>query len=139
LTNGVSADDAAGMTDRPQWIGQSLRFGLVAPLVFGVDWGVLHGLGLLGIDPHVGRLVSLPCSVLVGFLLNRSFTFRADGRPSLAEFRRYLVAAALGMAVNYAGFVVALRLGLAQPAAIGAGMLAAAAVTFLRFRAIFGR
>jgi putative flippase GtrA len=125
------------MDARPSWISQSLRFGLVAPIVFGVDWGVLHGLGLLGLDPHLGRLLSLPCSILAGFLLNRSFTFRVEGRPTLAEFGRYLAAALLGMLVNYGGFVLALRLGLPAPAAIGVGMLAAALVTFTRFRAIF--
>jgi putative flippase GtrA len=127
------------MNARPAWIGQSLRFGLVAPLVFAVDWGVLHALGLFGLDPHVARLVSLPASVVAGFLLNRAFTFRATGKPSLAEARRYLAAALLGMVVNYAGFVLALALGLPEPAAIGVGMLGAAAVTFTRFRAIFSR
>jgi putative flippase GtrA len=127
------------MADHAPWIGQALRFGLVAPIVFGVDWGVLHGLGLLGVDPHLGRLLSLPASVLVGFLLNRSFTFRAAGRPTAGEAARYLVAALLGMLVNYGGFVVGLRLGLPAPAAIGVGMLAAALVTFTRFRAIFAK
>jgi putative flippase GtrA len=127
------------MEQRPQWIGQALRFGLVAPVVFGVDWSVLHLLGLAGVPALAGRLVSLSASVGVGFLLNRAFTFRAEGRPSSAEFRRYVVAAGLGIAVNYGVFAAAHRGGLPDPAAIGAGMLAAAAVTFTRFRAIFGR
>jgi len=127
------------MQRRPQWIGQALRFGLVAPVVFAVDWSVLHLLGLAGVPPLAGRLVSLSASVGVGFLLNRAFTFRADGRPSLSEFRRYVVAAGLGIAVNYGVFALAHRAGAPDPAAIGAGMLAAAAVTFTRFRAIFGR
>lgn len=127
------------MPERPQWIGQSLRFGLVAPIVFGVDWGVLQLLGLAGIAPLGGRLGSLAASVCVGFALNRSFTFRAAGRPDLAEFRRYVGAAGLGIAVNYGMFAAAHRAGLPDPAAIGVGMLAAAVVTFTRFRAIFGR
>ncbi len=127
------------MTQRPAWVGQCLRFGLVAPIVFAVDWSVLHLHGLAGVPALAGRLASLSASVGAGFLLNRTFTFRARGRPSLAEFRRYGVAAGLGIAVNYGVFVVAHRAGLPDPAAIGAGMLAAAAVTFARFRAIFGR
>jgi putative flippase GtrA len=126
------------MEQRPQWIGQALRFGLVAPVIFAVDWGVLHLVGLAGVPPLAGRLVSLSASVSVGFLLNRAFTFRAEGRPDLRELGRYVVAAALGIAVNYGTFAVANRMGLPDPAAIGAGMLAAAAVTFTRFRAIFG-
>lgn len=127
------------MTERPAWVGQSLRFGLVAPLVFAVDWSVLHLLGQAGVPALAGRIASLSASVGVGFLLNRGFTFRAEGRPSLAEFRLYVVAAGLGIAVNYGVFAAAHRGGLPDPAAIGAGMLAAAAVTFTRFRAIFGR
>lgn len=127
------------MHQRPQWIGQALRFGLVAPVVFAVDWSVLHLLGLAGVPALAGRLVSLSASVGVGFLLNRAFTFRAEGRPSLAEFRRYVLAAALGIGVNYGVFAAAHAMGLPDPAAIAAGMLAAAAVTFTRFRMIFGR
>jgi putative flippase GtrA len=127
------------MSQLPSWVGQSLRFALVAPVVFAVDWGVLHLLGLAGVPVLAGRIGSLATSVAVGFILNRAFTFRAEGQPTLAEFRRYVLAAALGIVVNYGTFAVAHRLGLPDPAAIGAGMLAAAAVTFTRFRAIFGR
>lgn len=127
------------MQERPPWIGQALRFGLVAPVVFAVDWSVLYLVGLSGVPALAGRIASLSASVGAGFLLNRGFTFRADGRPSLAEFRRYVLAAGLGIAVNYGVFAAAHRAGLPDPAAIGAGMLAAAAVTFTRFRAIFGR
>lgn len=112
---------------------------MVAPIVFAVDWSVLHLVGLAGVPALAGRIVSLAASVGVGFLLNRAFTFRAEGRPSISEFRRYVVAAALGIAVNYGVFAIAHRAGLPDPAAIGAGMLAAAAVTFTRFRLIFGR
>ncbi len=124
----------------PPWIGQSLRFGMVAPVIFLVDWAILSALAsLFGLAPHFGRIVSLAGSVAVGFLLNRFFTFRATGRPTLAEARRYAVAAALGIAVNYTVFVAAIALGLPAVAAIAAGMLAAALVTFLRFRAAFSK
>jgi len=121
----------------PAWIGQSLRFGLVAPAVFLVDWGLLWLFVAAGVNPYVGRVASLAVSVCVGFLLNRHFTFRAAGRPTWSEARGYVVAAALGIAVNYGVFVLAVRAGLPHPQAIGAGMLSAAAVTFLRFRAVF--
>jgi putative flippase GtrA len=127
------------MAERPAWIGQSLRFAAVAPLVFAVDWSVLHALQQAGVPPSLGRIASLAASVAVGFLLNRFFTFRAAGRPDMGEFARYLVAAALGIAVNYATFLAALKLGAPAPAAIASGMLAAALVTFVRFRAIFSR
>lgn len=125
------------MRPTPNWVGQALRFAMVAPLVFAVDWGVLHALQELGVPPLAGRLGSLAASVGVGFLANRAFTFRAEGRPSWAEFRHYVAAALLGIAVNYGVFALAHRLGLPDPAAILAGMLAAAAVTFTRFRALF--
>ena len=120
------------MHQRPQWIGQSLRFAAVAPVVFAVDWSVLHLFGMAGVPALAGRVASLGASVGVGFLLNRAFTFRAEGRPSLAEFRRYVVAAALGIGVNYGVFAAGHAMGLPDPAAIAAGMLAAAAVTFAR-------
>ncbi len=123
----------------PSWVGQSLRFGLVAPVIFLVDWAVLTLLSGWGIPPLAGRVMSLAASVSVGFLLNRFFTFRAEGRPTAGEFGRYLVAAALGMAVNYGVFALLHWMGLPNAAAIGGGMLPAALVTFTRFRAIFGR
>lgn len=139
LDNGPAAALARDVTERPAWIGQSIRFGLVAPLVFAVDWSVLHGLERLGLPLSAGRIGSLAASVCVGFLANRFFTFRAAGRPGLGEFGHYVAAAALGIAVNYGLFLLALRLGAPVPAAIGAGMMAAALVTFARFRAIFAR
>lgn len=127
------------MQQKRPWIGQSLRFGLVAPLIFLVDFGVLSLLATGGVPPLIGRLGSLAASVGVGFLLNRAFTFRASGRASFGEFGRYVLAAALGIAVNYGVFALALRAGAPHAAAIAAGMLAASLVTFTRFRAIFAR
>ncbi len=138
LTNSRRAALVCRMT-RPDWIGQSLRFGLVAPLVFAVDWGVLTLLAGLGVPPLAGRVVSLCASVSVGFLANRFFTFRARGRPGWREFGRYAAAAALGIAVNYGLFALLHRAGAPNAAAIAGGMGAAAIVTFTRFRAIFSR
>lgn len=127
------------MKDAPAWVGQSLRFGMIAPLIFLVDFGVLTLLVKAGIPPLAGRVGSLTASVGVGFLLNRYFTFRAKGRPTAREFGHYVAAAALGIAVNYGVFALAHRAGLPNGAAIACGMLAAALVTFTRFRAIFRR
>lgn len=127
------------MREHPLWVGQLLRFGLMAPIIFLVDLGALTLLTRVGMPPLIGRLGSLAASVGVGFLLNRTFTFRAKGRPNGPEFGRYLVAAALGIVLNYGVFAVAQRAGAPHAAAIAAGMLAAALVTFLRFRAVFSR
>lgn len=110
---------------------------MVAPVIFLVDWGILSLLVQGGIAPELGRIGSLMGSVGVGFLLNRFFTFRVAGKPTFAEARRYALAAGLGIAVNYGVFVVAARLGMPHAPAIAAGMLAAALVTFVRFRAAF--
>ena len=127
------------MSNLPAWVGQSLRFGLVAPLVFLVDYGVLSLLGKAGVPALAGRLLSLSASVGVGFLVNRRFTFRAQGRPTWGQFGRYVAAAGLGIAVNYGVFAIAHRAGLPDAAAVASGMLAAALVTFTRFRAVFRR
>jgi putative flippase GtrA len=74
--------------DRRDRIGQSLRFALVAPLVFAADWGGLTLLAPAGAPPLAGRAMSLSASVCVGLLANRFFTFRAAGRPGPAEFSR---------------------------------------------------
>ena len=50
-----------------------------------------------------------------------------------------MLAAALGMAVNYGVFALMHRAGLPNALAIAGGMGAAAVVTFTRFRAIFAR
>ena len=127
------------MRNTPAWVGQSLRFGLIAPLIFLVDFSLLTLLVKAGIPPLAGRVGSLSASVVVGFGLNRAFTFRAAGRPSLREFGRYVIAAMLGIAVNYGVFALAHRAGAPNAAAVALGMLAAALVTFTRFRAIFRR
>ncbi len=121
-----------------RWIGQALRFGLVAPVIFLVDWGLLSALSRLGAGPYAGRIGSLLASVGVGFLLNRFFTFRASGWPGLGELRGYALAAGLGIAINYGTFAALVAIGTPHAVAIASGMLAAAAVTFLRFRAVFG-
>ncbi len=128
---------AGGVKPQSTAIGQALRFGLVAPVIFLVDWAILAGLSALGTSPYAGRLLSLAGSVCVGFFLNRWFTFRAAGRPTWAEVRAYALAAALGIVVNYPAFALAVRLGVTHAAAIAAGMLCAAAVTFFRFKALF--
>lgn len=114
-----------------------MRFALVAPVIFAIDWAVLSALGAAGLPPYAGRVASLGLSVGVGFGLNRRFTFRATGRATWGEARAYVVAAGLGIAVNYGAFALATRAGLPPAPSIGLGMLAAAAVTFARFKALF--
>ena len=121
----------------PRWVGQSFRFGLVAPILFLVDWGVLSALTAAGMDAYGGRAGSLAASVAVGFFVNRRFTFRAEGRPTWGEARGYAMAAALGVGVNYGVFALAVRAGAPHAPAIAAGMLAAACFTFIRFRTLF--
>jgi putative flippase GtrA len=123
----------------PSWVGQSIRFAAVAPLVFLADYGLLAMLSGLGVNDYAGRLASLGGSVVAGFLLNRFFTFRASGRPTLAEARAYALAAMLGIGVNYAVFAAAIALSAPHALAILSGMLAAALVTFLRFRDLFAK
>lgn len=114
-----------------------MRFAAVGLLLWSLDWAVLKTTLGWGMDPYAGRVLSLALSMVVGFQANRRFTFRATGTPTTTEARRYALAAASGMAANYAMFAALTAAGANHGLGIAAGMGAAAVVTFVRFRGIF--
>jgi putative flippase GtrA len=119
-------------------------FLLVGAIAFLVDAGltVLIALGL-GISPYFARPPAVVVATLVGFFLNRAFTFAPRGGDWRRDLARYVLVAASGQAVNYAVYAAMLAgaqaLGAATSAilialcvACGAG--AAMALTFAGFR-----
>jgi putative flippase GtrA len=104
---------------------------------FGVDLGLLlilrHGLGL---SPFVARVPAIGAAMVVGWLCNRTFTFRAAAPPHLAEFLRYAAASGLAVSVNYATFAGLLLARPATPLALAAfiGSGVAAGVSYAGYR-----
>ncbi|MBV8633392.1 MAG: GtrA family protein [Burkholderiaceae bacterium] len=84
-------------------LAEVFRFGVVGAAGFLIDSAVLYLLrGALGL--YYGRIGSFLAAVLVTWLLNRSWTFRAR-RSALRrshEFAIYLLLMMLGGGVNYA-------------------------------------
>lgn len=97
-------------------IGQILRFGAVGAVGFVVDGGLLWALTAHGMDAYVARAISFPVAVVVTWLLNRNWTFRATRAGSRRrQFGRYLGVQITGSLTNYAVYAVWLMLaGTAQ-------------------------
>ena len=116
---------------------QFVSFGVIGVVGFGVDAGILYL--LLQLTPagfYVGRLVSFLSAVTVTWILNRTFTFRADsGLMRLHhEWLRFLGANSVGGLVNlgvYSLLVARVSVFSAHPVlAVGAGSLSGLLVNF---------
>jgi putative flippase GtrA len=98
------------MLRRVQW--QLLRFGIVGVAGFVVDAGLLRLLLGAGLGYYGGRLVSFLAAASATWLLNRSFTFRRDAETRVhpaGEWLAYLALMAVGGAVNYGVYVLAIE------------------------------
>jgi len=121
------------------------RFVVAGGVGFILDAGTLYAALIAGLDYYTGRLVSFCAAVVTTWLINRNWTFEAQGiRPSLAEFARYFSAMALGGAVNYLTYAVIMAAappaGWLPLAAVAAGSVAGLAVNFATAkRWVFGR
>lgn len=92
-----------------------LRFCIVGGVGFVVDAGVLQLLvSAFGVGLLIGRVFSYLTAATVTWVLHRKFTFadlvrdaRSRGRPtpsSVDEWLRFVVANAIGAAVNYGAY-----------------------------------
>lgn len=68
---------------------------------FAVDAGMLQALLALGLGPLVARPFAILAAMIVGWLINRTWTFPMPGRPRLREFGRYAAVASISALVNY--------------------------------------
>ncbi len=88
---------------RSDLLGQILRFGAVGGVGFVVDGGLLWLFISLDLNPYVARALSFPIAVLVTWVLNRNWTFRATRDSSRkGQFRRYFGVQTVGTLSNYA-------------------------------------
>lgn len=81
-----------------------LKFAVTGGTCFGVNLAILYvGTSLLGWHYLVSMMVSITSVTLLGWAMNRSWTFRVARPPSVGEFARYAgvtvmsCAAALGL------------------------------------------
>lgn len=90
---------------------QFLKFAIVGSIAFVVDAALLLiAVEVLHWAPEVARILSFLGAVTTTWYLNRSFTFATQAAPSVKEFVSYVLAMSFGLAVNYAVFVVVIRL-----------------------------
>jgi putative flippase GtrA len=138
--------EAAGSSSpRKSILSQFLRFGTVGVVGFLVDAGVLMLLlRLTSAGLYASRVVSFLSAATVTWFLNRTFTFDAGSRTTLAqEWFRFICANAIGGLLNfgvYSALVSFSRLFNLHPAlAVAAGSLAGLGVNFGLSRAFIFR
>lgn len=68
---------------------------------FFVDAAMLQLLIAAGLGPLVARPFAILTAMVVGWLINRSWTFPMPGRPRLREFMRYATVASVASVINY--------------------------------------
>jgi putative flippase GtrA len=119
-------------------------FAVVGALGFVVDSGLTYLFAhALHLDPRLARLPAFGIATLFNFALNRALTFAGTRAPLVGAFVRYCLVCAVGLAVNWSVFALALaaaaRLGLptpdyALPVFIALGTGVAMFVTFFGFK-----
>jgi putative flippase GtrA len=90
-----------------------MRFACVGAAVSIIDAGVLY-LGLaFGLHAYLARLISLPCSMVFGYFLNRYFTFHhfETGRALWHSLLRHFAVHSLGGVINIGVYALVLEIG----------------------------
>lgn len=87
-----------------------LAFAFAACLGFVLDAGILWLLTQYDIDPLAARLPGMAAALVVGWLVNRSWTYGDSSKPSLQEFGRYAISGALSLGINYGAYALILIL-----------------------------
>ncbi len=91
--------------------GQILRFGVVGGVGFVIDGALLWLLIWADVNPYLARAMSFPVAVVVTWVLNRNWTFRASRCASnKGQFRRYFAVQVTGALSNYLVYSVFITL-----------------------------
>ena len=92
----------------PPLDGHFMRFCCAGGLGFVVDFTVLKTVVHLGANPIAARCLSFSVAVVVTWLVNRAWTFKAHPTPGLRglakEFAGYLAVQSVGFAANFSVF-----------------------------------
>lgn len=116
--------------------GQFLRFAAVGTAGFVVDAAVLtFAMSALGLGLYGGRVVSYLAAATFTWAANRRFTFAgADRAHPVVQWLKFLLANAMGAAVNYGTYAVLvtwLPLATRHPVlGVAAGSIAGLVVNF---------
>ncbi len=98
-------DPAAGLTPARHW-GGFIAGGVIA---FTVDAGMLEfGVRVLGLQPLVARPLAIATAMVAAWITHRTLTFALTTRPTVGELLRYMTAAWMTAAINYALFAAIL-------------------------------
>ncbi|MGZ4999546.1 MAG: GtrA family protein, partial [Methylomonas sp.] len=112
---------------------QIWRFGLVGVAGYIVNAGLVEAF-VLNMGPIWAQTLAFPAAVSVTWWLNRSFTFGASGHSLHHEWLRYVLANALGWAVNngtYLWMIFSVSIAYQHPAiAVAAGSLTGMILNF---------
>lgn len=115
---------------------QLLWFLIVGTIGFIVDAGITHILAKeIGFYPIIARVPAIAIAVIVTFLLNKIFTFKAGNQNWAKAFGAYITAQAASQAVNFMIYTLLIWSSAAmqnQPAiAVAIGSIAAMSLTFI--------
>ncbi|MGB0184983.1 MAG: GtrA family protein [Opitutales bacterium] len=90
------------------------RFATVGVSISAIDALVLYALLGLGVNPYLGRAVSLAAAMAAGYVLNRYFTFHhlETGRALWHSLLRHYSVHAVGAGINIAVYSLVLQVGL---------------------------
>ncbi len=110
-----------------------IRFGFTGALTTALSYVGFIGLIRLGIYYELASVVSWALGLVLGFSLNRRFTFGISGAERRTrDFSLYLVGSLLQLGLGLAGYAVLIgRLGLAATPAFVVNTAATAAFNFL--------
>ncbi|MBZ9937585.1 GtrA family protein [Mesorhizobium sp. BR1-1-16] len=78
-----------------------VHFAIAGFTAFAVDAAMLQLLLHFGLGPLVARPFAILTAMIVGWLINRTWTFPMPGRPHLREFARYAAVASISSVINY--------------------------------------
>ncbi len=89
------------------------RFATVGVSISLIDVLVLYALLGLGVNPYLGRAVSLAAAMAAGYALNRYFTFHhlETGRALWHSLLRHYSVHAVGAGINIAVYSLVLQVG----------------------------
>ena len=126
------------------WRRQVPSFAAVGAFGYVVDSALTYAFVRGGhLDPLVARLPAFAIATVFNFLLNRGLTFSTSRTPIPEAFVRYVMVCAVGLAVNWSAYAIALagaaRAGLPAspetlPIFVAAGTGVAMFATFFGFK-----
>ena len=75
---------------------------------FSVDVSALVLLISVGMNPLTARLVGLAAAAVIGWMINRTWTYAEPNRPTPAEFGRYVSGGLMSTGINFSVFALVL-------------------------------